>query len=118
MSAFTRVTAARPSAELWNTSCGLKNATFAPCGNGAGGCAGAVGAGAGGWAGAGVGCAGLACAGAGAGGCANTGAALNANSVKAIDAAVAEPLITMNPFVLCMITACRSSQPGKPLILH
>jgi hypothetical protein len=46
INALTRVTAALPSAEAWKTACGLKNAIFAPTGNGAGGCAGG-GAGAG-----------------------------------------------------------------------
>src|SRR3954454_20244734 len=103
MSALTRVTAARPSAEAWNTACGLKNAIFAPAGKGAGGCAGGAGGAAG--CGTGVGNPGFAgvagvCAGfAGvAGVCASTGAALSAKSDRATDAAIAEPLITLNPF--------------------
>src|SRR5262249_37631626 len=103
-SAWTRASAALPSAEFWKATSGWKKAIFAPAGNGAGGCGGGVvAAGAAGCAGGvaggcagfgwavGGGCAGFGCA----GGCANTGAALSA---QASDAAMTEPFILLNPF--------------------
>src|SRR5438445_718154 len=89
---------ARPDSEALNTS--SNPFSLAIAGTGAGGTGAGAGC-AGGWAGAAAGFAGA------AGVCANTGAALSAIAVRASDAAIAEPLITLNPF------ECR-----KPLILH
>ena len=113
ISALTRVTAALPSADSWNDALRVDERDLRALrerrrrlrrGGAAPACGRRLGR-----RGAGGGCAGFGCAGvAGAGGgCANTGAALIASIDRASDAAIAEPLITLNPFV-----------SRKPLILH
>ena len=111
ISALTRLTAALPSAESWKTACGLKIRDLRARRERRGRLRGRRGLRARRRRGvAGAGCAGAGCAGRLRGrlrGCANTGAALIAINDSASDAAIAEPLIALIPFV-----------SRKPLILY